>query len=121
MNGNMINRHAQTLAEVQRMHDDLEGTRQHLTEAHREIDRLNNLVELLQQDKDKYYQEARMFERKLVQLCASVRNIGTLCVESMQVVQALQEDEHAEAEQESAAEMVRQLSQIAPQRGEDQH
>src|SRR5260221_14245697 len=112
-----IERRASALAEVTKMQQDLILAHDEINSLKRDLDRVENRVELLTEERTRYRQEAILYRTKLVELATSMANIGLLTMQAQEIMQTVKEivagetPEQAQAEQESAREAGADLTQ----------
>lgn len=93
-----IERHAQALTEIKQMHLDFQVMQAQLIEAQRELDKRQNMIELLTAEKDRLYQEGQVHMRKLVRLAAAMSGMSRLAQDAEEVMRSVKEWEDVDSE-----------------------
>ena len=110
-----IERRASALAEVTKMQQDLILAHDEINSLKRDLDRVEDRVVLLTEERARYRQEAILYRTKLVELATSMANIGLLTMQAQEIMQTVKEiaagetPQQAQAEQESAADAIANL------------
>jgi hypothetical protein len=73
-----VNRHASTLAEIRRMHDEYRAMQDELSDARRTIDQQQNKIELLEHTLHQTRSERNICQRKLIRLAEAMSMMHTL-------------------------------------------
>lgn len=113
----VIQRHATTLSEVRRMHDEYRVMQDELAHCRRTIDQQTNMIELLKNQLDKSQNEGAIYHRKLIRLAEAMSMMHQLSAKAHEIMLSTQEWDEQEAErakheaqpqseQHSAAEIV---------------
>lgn len=114
MNG-IVDRHATAMAEIQKLHDDYNAMRAELTNAYRKLDQQQNMIEVLTTDKERYFQERSLFQRKLIRLAAAMDHIGALSEEAQAIMRDSRDwEEQYDAEDQAARAAPATTQQPAP-------
>jgi len=121
----IANRRATALAEINKMQQDLILAHDEIATLKRDLDRADDRLVLLNEERNKFRTEAHVFRNKLIELATQMANINLLTVkatEIMTTVNALiaadQTEEETEAEQRSAAAAVANLPETDEQRAQ---
>ncbi len=118
-----VERRAAALAEVTKMQQDIILAHDEIASLKRDLDRTEDRVVLLSEERTRYRQESTLYRTKLIELATSMANIGLLTMQAQEIMQTVKEigegetPEQARAEQESAAAMVAALPQSAETAG----
>ena len=110
-----IDRRAQALAEVAQMEKDLHEAHNEVATLRRDLDRTNDRVDLLTEERTRYRTEATLYRSKLIELATSMANIGLLTIQAQEIMHTVKDiaaqetPEEAQAERASAALMVQNL------------
>lgn len=91
-------RHAKAFSEIKQMHIDFQIMQTELIEARRELDKRQNMIELLTAEKDRLYQEGQVHMRKLVRLAAAMSGMSRLAKDADEVMRSVKEWEDVDSE-----------------------
>ena len=93
-----MHRHAATLSEIKKMHEDYAGMQRELFDARALIARQSNQIELLHTDSERWRHEASIYRRKLIRLAAAMDMMGKLAVDADAIMRSAKEFEEADRE-----------------------
>jgi hypothetical protein len=109
-------RRATALDEINKMQQDLVLAHDEATSLKRELERAEDRLALVTEERDRHRRYAHIYRGKLIQLATAVANIGLLTNTAQEIMRSVNElvakaetGEEAEAEKESAAEVVKKL------------
>lgn len=114
MNDQAADRRAQALAEVNKMQTDLTACQAEISTLRRELDRAQDRLDMVVEERDRYRHESKVYRDKLVELSAAMSNIGLMTISAQEIMMTVREltsetPEQAAAEQESARAAVAAL------------
>lgn len=122
MTDQAADRRAQALAEVNKMQTDLTACQAEIATLRRELDRAQDRLDMVIEERNRHRHESKVYRDKLVELSAAMSNIGLLTVSAQEIMMTVKEltasdetPEQSAAEQESARQMVANLH---PPRGD---
>lgn len=84
-------RHAKAFSEIKQMHVDFQLMQTELIEARRELDKRQNMIELLTAEKDRLQAEGQVHMRKLVRLAAAMSGMSRLAQDADEIMRSVQE------------------------------
>lgn len=103
----MIERHATTLSEIKKLHEDFEAMRQENVNYGRVVDKLTNKCEVLAVEAERWRNDASLYHRKLIRLAAAMEMIGKLSTDAEAIMRSVQEIEDvAEANGDPQAKAI---------------
>lgn len=109
-------RRATALDEINKMQQDLIVAHDEAAGLKRELERAEDRIALLNEERDRYRRQAHVYRGKLIELATAVANIGLLTQTAQEVMKVTSEliaraetSEESRAEQDSAAEAVKRL------------
>jgi uncharacterized phage infection (PIP) family protein YhgE len=91
-------RHAAAFSEIKQMHIDFKAMQADLIAAQRELDKRQNLIELLTAEKDRLNDLSQVYMRKLVRLAAAMSGISRLAQDADEIMRSVQEFKEVEGE-----------------------
>lgn len=84
-------RHAQALADIRAMHDELNTCHETIGQLRADLHRAEDRVVLLNEERDRYRDEAHLFRSKLIELATQQTNIGLLTIKAQEIMSAVKE------------------------------
>lgn len=116
----VASRRATAIAEVQKMQSDLMLAHDEVATLKREAERLQDRIELILDERNKYRAEAHVFRVKLIELATQMSNINLMTVKANEITMTVntliaeeQTREQDEQEQKTASEVVEGINRIA--------
>jgi hypothetical protein len=116
-----MERRAEALAELQELYSAYEAAQKQTEADARVIQRLQDRLELMQEEITNEREQRRICERKLIRLAANQRNIARIAQDGDEIMRSVQEWEETAAEaaagEQSAREMAERLAPEQPEHG----
>ena len=84
-------RHAQALADIRAMHDELGECHEKIGQLRADLNRAEDRIVLLNEERDRYRSESHLFRSKLVELATQQANIGLLTVKANEIMLIVKE------------------------------
>ena len=97
-----LSRHATTLSELKKMHEDFAAMQAQAASDARVIDRQQNRIDVLEQEVEHWRRDCSIYRRKLIRLAAAMDMIGKLSHEAEEIMRSAREFEEAQKEAEEA-------------------
>ena len=88
---NDLERRAAALASVQAMHDELNACHEEIGQLKADLNRAEDRVVLLCEERNKYRAEALVFRSRLIELATAMTNIGLLTVTAQNIMTTVNE------------------------------
>ena len=84
-------RHAAALADIRQMHDELTAAHETIGQLKADLHRAEDRITLLNEERNKYRDEAHLFRDKLIELATQQANIGLLTIKAQEIVKVVNE------------------------------
>ena len=84
-------RHAQALADIRSMHDELASANETIGQLKADLNRAEDRLTLVLEERDKYRDEAHVFRARLIELATQQANIGLLTIKAQEIVRVVEQ------------------------------